>query len=542
MKQNGIDYNFGRMLKIVLWKPGTVYGSEAPGSVAYEVEFCPYIDPAKCPKIEATITDLPSADKDDKPGFSADVVIYNPHPDLVQLIAQNATWILRTEEADKLRGAAQEKIKAEVNTRLQDFYKTRLQVSVYAGYWTGESTGAPVGYVNVFRGYLNESSFFRQGQENILAIRCHDINMSDNSTKAIADTVTQVLDSTADDVTQSVKEAQKRYAGYVSWDKTFKKFVVGFAPQAETVTTSTGLPANLPVTDRTTDEELVSMFGQYYKVYYVKSRSAFEKLQARNLSDITSDVIDENLKNQMESIGWWNTRYSLDLRAKNGEWGNKSSLPDWTTFHANASNRGQALNTLCTFSNARVAYHRYETPVDNKIIYIVYRLGSVAGKPVKAELADVKIWNYQNLLETPSVAGNGQMTIKMMFNPECRCWRTLSLILSEELTNKQGFASLDKIIGETSKGKLVRDENGNLIASLKSQTGIGFAAPINQLSGTMSVNALRTQIKDAIKGGYMFNTGFPIVNVVHKLTTHDSAWMTTVKTVPVIRGMLVGEE
>ena len=542
MKQNDIDYNFGRMLKVVFWRPGTPYGGEAPGGVSYEVEFCPSRDSALCPKIEATVTDLPSADKDDKPGFSADVVIYNPHPDLVQLIATNATWILRTEDASKLRGASQEAVKAAVNNRLEDYYKTRLQVSIYAGYWEGESQGTPVGYTNIFRGYLNESSFFRQGQENILAIRCHDINMTTNSTKAIADTVKQVLDSTADEVLEATQEAEKKYFGYGNWDKSFKKFVVSLAPETETVVDGMGLNLMLDVPKNATNAQLVALFDKYYKIYYVKSRSAFEQLRVNTLSDITDEVIDYGLKSQMESYGWWPGRQGLSLPDTSGSWGSQSLAPNWERFHVNANNRGQALNKLCTFSNAKVGYHRYESSVDGKIIYIVYRLGSTNGKPVAGNMADVKIWNYQNLLETPSVGGNGQMTVKMLFNPECRCWRTLALMLSDKLTNKQGFASLEQIAGRTSRGELVRDQNGNIVGSLKSQTGIGFAAPINQLSGTMSVNALRTQVKDAVKGGYMFNTGFPIVNVVHKLTTHDSAWSTTVKTVPVIRGMLVGEE
>ena len=533
MKLGEAEFNFGRMLKVILWQPQGSGSGPGDGRVAYELEFNPMLSPDKVARMEATVTDLPSADQDDKPGFSADVTIYNPDDDLLTLIARNAKWLLNAQEVEQMNGASLEKVRQVVQTNIKDYYNSRLRISIYAGYYTGTSGGETLGYKNIFTGYVNETSFFRRAQDNILIIRAHDINIDSMDRKALTNTALQLINQTADEVLEMVEEAELQFNGYYSWDKTFKKFVVSFAPGAETVYSGSGVPMTLLQPDTPNDAEYVSLFDQFYKVYYVTSPNAFEQLHAAKLSDIKPSVIDTQLKNQMESPYWWSQAGMPALPNKEGVFGGASGTPDWSKYRGHGATRGRALNDLCSFSNARVAYRVYKEPIDNKIIYLVYRISTANTKPVRGEYANVQIFNFQNLLETPSVAGNGQMSVKMFFNPDCHCHATLALMLDDRYNGVVGYADISKV--------LRKDQNGNYIGSLASSSGAGQFHPLTQLSGTQSVNALRSQSNEWLKAGYMFNTGFVIINVVHKLTTHDSAWTTEVKTTPMIRGILIGE-
>lgn len=547
MKIGDKDFNFGRMLKVVLWRPNSSYGVKAIGNVAYVIEYCPYRDAALCSRIETNILDLPSPAKDDKPGFSSQTVIYNPNKELIQIIAQNAKWLFTDSQFEKLEGADKSTIEKATQDNLKNYYNQRLQISIYAGYWTPpkdgnlqklnerlekeDVEGTDIGYVNIFHGYVNETSLARVGQDDVLTIRAHDIDTSQMSIKALTQTVSQAVNASEEEIYAQMETRKEGITGEYSWDHTFKKLVVTQAPLGETVYNSDGNAEPLP--RYLTAGAWQSLFRDYYKVYYVKDRNKFEQRKIQRLVDITDDLIDWKLKERMESNTWW-VNPVLYLREKPHAPG-QQGLPDWTSYIAYGDNRDQMLNKLCSFSNAGVSYYRVPDPIDNKIIYLVFPVGSVNGKPVPWPKADVKIYNYQNLLESPAVAGNGQLTVNMLFNPECKCWRNLALVLDESLTEEYGFVNLSKL--ETS----IRDANGNLVGSLKSTSGMGDTVALTQLSSTLSVTALRKVIADSIAGGYMFNRGFLIVNVVHKLSTHSNAWSTTVKTMPTAAGILLGD-
>ena len=107
MKVNGVDYNFGRMLKVELINPG----ARGNTSVACTIEYCPYDAADKCPRIDAKVTDLPSADSNDYPGYTAEVKIYNPNRKIIELIAQNAKWLLVPDENEYSNASPEKKEK-----------------------------------------------------------------------------------------------------------------------------------------------------------------------------------------------------------------------------------------------------------------------------------------------------------------------------------------------------------------------------------------------------------------------------------------------
>ena len=83
---------------------------------------------------------------------------------------------------------------------------------------------------------------------------------------------------------------------------------------------------------------------------------------------------------------------------------------------------------------------------------------------------------------------------------------------------------------------IVGKDGGGILGSMSS-TGNDAAVANNQITGNTNVHSLRKQAKDANKTGYLFNTGFPIIRVEHKLSTYGQAWDTTVKTTPMTAGL-----
>ena len=62
------------------------------------------------------------------------------------------------------------------------------------------------------------------------------------------------------------------------------------------------------------------------------------------------------------------------------------------------------------------------------------------------------------------------------------------------------------------------------------------AVATTQLSTSMAISALAQYQKVAAENGYMFNVGFLMYKVTHKLSTHGKDWTTTVQTVPMMTG------
>ena len=73
-----------------------------------------------------------------------------------------------------------------------------------------------------------------------------------------------------------------------------------------------------------------------------------------------------------------------------------------------------------------------------------------------------------------------------------------------------------------------------MIGSMAGQTSFANFA-INQITGnTFLANLANKASADADKKGYLFNRGFPIISVEHKLSTYGKDWTTTVKTIPTL--------
>lgn len=568
MKQGNIDYNFGRILRVVFWKPGIQrgrrYGAGTAQDQTYTLEFCPQYDSSLTPRMEVTVTDLPSAAKDDKPGYTGKIVIYNPNKDLLEMIAQNSKWLFTEDQLKRLKGAGDKAVEGAVKSNIKDYYDNRLQVTVYAGYWQGvqenELAGSAVGqaakehieswktgkagvppavlgYTEIFHGYVNETRHFRKGQDAILVVNAHDIDMNSTSTKSSTRLASQIVQGgTKEADIQGLRSAES-LQGYGTWDKTFKKFAILLAPDGETYRNENG-QAVKNYTREASSADAVRLFDQYCRVYYVKSRNAFENAHIKKLSDVnqTSGVIYEELKQNLTTNtstltynGYnWGLITPKEQKAKRAT--GETALPNWLNYHGNKYTRDANLQDLCSWAGLQLEFYRLPNMIENKVIYLVYPVGRTS-EFVLPDQAEIQIFNYQNLLETPTAGGNGSLTVRMMFNPECKCWRRLSLRLSESLGREQGFADVASFEGAKA------NPNGDIIGSIGGSSNVGNFFAIQQLSGHIAVAAQAKQQADAKTMGYLFNVGFPITKVVHSLMTHGNDWSTTVITMPVIGGV-----
>lgn len=501
MKVNGIEYNFNRMLKVEIINPGFRNNN----SIACVLEYCPYKNAAYCQNMEVKILDIPSAPENDLPGYTAEIKVYNPDKKLLSLIAGNAKWLLTERDDSQYSNASAEKKKTITTNNLQDYYKQRLQVKIYAGYYggitkekdekTGETKEISAGYHHIFSGYINGTSISHSGTDDILTIGAHDIMVDRMDVNAVTDSLSTIV---SDEFEKTVLTKHKEwYKGAANWDQTFKKYVRFF----ETEKIQDNKVVQTTVSDKGNSD--------WFRVLYVKSVKDYLNARAGkgNGKSYISDSLTAELKTSTNPF-------------EHGAHG------DMTRFYTDGRTLPAMLNDLCSVDGLRVGWQRFIVG-EEKLTYVVFPLGSeIKWGPV--EKGDIQIYNYQNLIAAPSVNGAGCLDIKMIFNPECKPWRRIALVLSDTLGKENGVAGISSF--ETHV-----DVNGNTVGIMNA-SNLSSQVATNQITGTLAVASQR--LEEAKKAdGYMFNTGFPITKVIHQLATHGSSWSTQVLTVPMLRGI-----
>lgn len=492
MRINGKEYNFNRMLKVELINPGHRDNS----SLACAIEYCPYKNEALCPRLEVKVTDIPTADQNDLPGYSAEVKIYNPNKEILDLIVNNSKWMILQEDNEQYSNSSDTKKMRLTKNNLQNYYNQRLQVKIYAGYYNGtkqvENKTVTVGYSHIFSGYVNGSSLTHNGTDDILTLAAHDIPVDRMDVNAVTNSVSSLLGDSFEMETR--KEHSDWNKGAKSWDLTFKKYVRFF--EREKLVNGKLVPTTLA--DSGSDS--------WFEVLYVTSVKDYLNARSGKVSkeSCLSNGLEVNLSQVPNLLG-----PGVD--------------GDLSDFYANGSSLASMLNQLCCVDGLKLGWTRYTIGVE-KLTYIVYELGTISTHgPV--DKGDIQIYNYQNLLAVPSVSSTGSLDIKMLFNPQCVASRRIALVLDESMGKDHGVAGVASF--ETSV-----NANGHIVGPLNANVGANPALAANQLTGTMALAALREK-----QDGYMFNTGFPITKVVHNLSTHANNWSTQVNTVPMLRGI-----
>lgn len=489
MKIKGRDFNFGRCLKIEFYKGN---------SLALVVEHKPEVNPDCYVAMDVTVTDMPSPLASNKPGFMGNVTIYNPSKEVLTTIASGATWLSNyvNEETvsaitKKITAVSRENAIETVESRapavytstmssvakergMKEYYQSRLRAFIYAGYVV---KGVP-NYTRILGGYVNGSSFSHKGTDDVLKIGIYDIDINEisNSTLGYEDESIAMSKSVHRGSVLETKWIDRAKTKFEpTWDSTLVKYVKNF--ETEWLTEN-----------------------QELHVVYVKSLRDW--LNSKSKTGLDASIISPSLKQKLQT-----------QKMPNGG--------------INAHNLAGMLDGLCANASVRVDWLR---DTDNVSVntYVIYPLGN-SKTITSGTRANIQIWNYQNLLETPSIDGAGKMTIKMVFNPQCACDKSIALMLDPTL----GETDVTRNIASFESSIVV---GGRTVGSVSS-TGNDAAVANNQITGNTNVQSQRKQANTANKSGYLFNTAFPIIRVEHTLSTYKSDWTTTVKTVPITGGL-----
>lgn len=525
MNIRGRDFNFGRCLRVSFSK----YTSQ--NAELCVVEHAPELDRMKNIAMDITVTDRPSASSKDMPGFSGMVTIYNPNKDLLEKISGGATWIGSYVERQEKSDNSKEK--KEYNAT-KEFYNSRLTVTVEAGYVKEKDDKKIADYHVILKGFLNGSSFYRKGTDDVLTFGVFDIDVMKESLDIEKDYKNKSIQDYVDD------SYLKMFAD--TWDDTLKKYIKGFE--------STRLPDRndarneiRKITYEISSEETKANFPYAVDT----SRISYAEVPLIDVSERDRENTDwfeikyvESLDSYFDAltrIGSDNTNIRLveDIHLK--EELQSTIMPNGSV---NGSNLAQMLDGLCATTGGKVGWYRTLSNVTRNT-YIIYRRG-VKASFVKGESANIKIWNYQNLLESPSISGSGIMTIKMVFNPECVCLKTIALMLAKGVINPDPKSKEKVIPLETDVVKDIAGLESELLGSFMAQSSSLWAYGNTQITGSNAVAALNKGVYDAKRRGYLFNKGFPIISVEHKLSSYGKDWTTTVKTTPVVGGFNYGSK
>lgn len=512
------NFNFDRCLKFVFTGGKVSYEDENGVKVPakFVVEYNPRKASYLCPKLEATIIDTPASSLKNRPGYEAELKIYNPNHDILDVISSGITQINKSNS-------------------VYSYYASKVRVAVYAGYYTEapatltkkeklpkdkkqqnitvtndvEYQDAATYGEPLFSGYVNNSLLVHKGTDTILTLACHDIDMTANQFNQI-----KLGMKNARDVPVFSKEMdEKRYKpNQATFDADFRWLVSHLAteyyPSEVRGLSQSSIKTYIPATyNRDT------LNPGWFKVFYVRSLSAFESA-SETLEGIEGDrsFWDENLRVRATDPSVGNP-----VRHK-GFYTLKSKLPD-------------ALSDLCTFSGERLGYKAYER--FGYTIYCIYKMGNRQNSVPLNTKGLVKIINFQNLLGTPTVSPNGSLKVDMWLNKDCECWKYIALVLDSDYS---GSVEETGVLNINNLNFFNQQGTNNLIVPLGGTTS-NAAIATTQLSTSMPVAAAAAFQQVAAKNGYMFNTGFLMTKVTHKLSTHGKNWSTSVQTVPMMLGV-----
>lgn len=484
MRLNDREYFFDRCLKFVFTGPKlTVTEKDEQGNTITRrapltVEYCPRKDERLCPHLEADIKDMPSPNEKDRPGYSGVLKIYNPGYEILNMVADSVVW---TSDFNKKTNGEPQATELSGNA-LKKYYESKMMVAVYAGYYSDTMKDGDYGHAPIMHGYINNTYYYRKGNDNILVLYCHDIDMA----QASASITDYGALAAKEDYMTLVNDYDSDRKGKSTFDATFKHLVDTF---------ETGISYETSVIDQ------IQGSTEKYRVLYVGSPAGYYAA-VRNNPNVGTKVEDPVLAAACKDSATFLT----------------------SGFYTNKEHLSEMLNDLCCYGGKNLGW-QLDAVYATVPTYIVYYKKTA----IKAEIPDkgiVKIWNFQNLLEMPSIDGSGSLGIRMFFNRRCLPWAYIELKVTDSEVDED-FASL----GQTG----LTQKEGRIVGGLAGQSQ-NPAVQTTQLSSNIGVGALYDKDRRAIEYGYLYNKPFLIISTQHRLNTHGTEWTTSVHTTPLIKG------
>lgn len=489
------NFNFDRVMKL------TFYGLDknAPSAVTYE--FAPLSDERKTPRLEAVINDIVHGNKiANRPGYTAEITVYNPGDSLSTILAYNTKFTQDYVEKDTQNWQKQlAGNQKQANEVLEKYYRNRIRVKVECGYWNHE--GGFADYKTMFDGYINSYVNYLKGNDMIAKFYCHDYDASALDKQTFVKSLGGEIDKKAleSDMEKQIQDSIQKSGKGKTWHMMFGNLVRLYQeikPKKQTI------------------EETFSL--------------APGTLIQQN-PEMSTGIMEPVTEDDRNNTDWFTILYVMGPNKKDKPdyiLENRLSRMDVSSFTTSASFLENMLNDLVCYQNADVEWEVDYEYTPGRVTFFVWPTGE-GNRTVTAGSADIRIVNYQNVLESPTVSSNGSLQIKMFLNPECIPGKSIGLFL-------------DRGIGaETTTGDaLVVQAGAGLNEVLAPGGNISPYAGAQILGAkTSAVYTLNQADEFATNNGYMFNLGFPIIQAKHEVSTHGKEWYTTVKTIPCYSGL-----
>lgn len=478
-----IDVNFDRIMAVTLVRDGNTT----------EFRYCPMDRNHQYEaRIDAEIVYKPTAAKIGMtPGFSATVRLYNAGDDIINLITGRPN-------NDSSR------------FNFQNSLSNKCQITIRAGYWDHSVKTADEALKRVpvlFGGFVNSSARYRKGNDIVTELYCHNIRLdiktsgrdnisdklkdaieNDHSEKKIMDILRGVFKEVKSN--SSTKPEGKRLKKLIEdvirehAPSTSKKYepLLG-AMQSKSQSEEQGLQndevVDVPSNWRYTED--------WFAIHFVNRKLTPSALQEYDkLKQYDAALNDEDI------FGFTNPK--AGVRTEKG-------VEDMLVTLLSKSTQG--IEYLGVTYNRKKAHFYFYVPSQDTSVRALPQDGTSA-----ISVGDIiRIYNFQNFLDVPVIDGRGCFVAKMMFNPECIAGKFLKLEWQSGLNPIGAISSLTEGV------------------ALNAQMGFSFPS----LQGGLYQAQVAAMLSN---NGYLFEGYYRMVNVTHKLSTHGSEWITTVKTAP----------
>jgi len=521
MKVNNVDYNFDRVVQLIL--------VSADGSRVV-LEYNPLADERNIARIDFEVSKLgPSDTTTNGPGHKAEFRLYNITDSVASLLFNNGYVIGKVFGAINSKNIAT--IIAERKKRDKEVKRSKPRIELYVGYANHEDKQNP-SLTLLYSGYLNSSYSYREGQDQVTVLMSwpfdtestNDVSWS-NIPQAPSET-----DFEADE-TDEVSLSRKRYTG--TFLSILKDLIMDYYPDApsELVMSdsfassfisnnekNTGVSMVLREPMQTWKEDHKYLDGFKTPVYvYGKedhgtNAALAKKIEGTLGSNWSYDPNGERDWNKIKSDFCARTKMNIGIYIDTDV-----SRRVLDSVNKLSAVEKSSLSVLVPSSVKTEQFFR---------VYVYPLVSSASSKGNKA--GRIVITNYQNVVEPPMLQGGSVLQVKTMMIPQARPEMSLMLELKDLVASEEGITdNLMPNIDKTAVGTL----------SMNAELAYGSQAPLVTGSYAASVLAAEKEGK-----GYIYNRNWNIFKVVFEGSTHKKQWYSTFYTYPSYMGGAIADK
>jgi hypothetical protein len=492
MKLNDIDWNFDRVVRLTIKCPGRAieYDSEGKKTVnAVVIEYNPLDDARKVARIDFTCDCLTQLKDITAPSYTAEIKLYNISKELANAIGQGGEEIAAVFSG---KGVA-ERRKAYTSRN-----SIRPQVTLEIGYYNHENP-SQTSLWKLFDGYINSSFSARQGQDYVTTLQCwkYDGSLPGDANFCMASTEYEYK-SMKEDLINKRGEAYegtvKDVIAKVIWDYATSRPTIEEIPVSEQISSFSGTKEN--VSKQGAQRSFIQIDTKFNEPgdKWKDNHKFTDVFDVRFTTDASGETLDKDLEYRLLNL--WGASFKAYT---NGE-----------------TNLDKILAEVLAQTGLNLDYYpdRSLTKAD-KYIWNIYYAGG-RGTSTSADGGLIEIVNYQNVVETPMINGNGSLQLKTMIIPGVSTKSKLRLTVKDidsESAANLGAPSFSGIKATTFSGS-----NGRF-------------TPL--LSGEYASAVL---INDAKDKGSIFNHTFNLWKISYSGSTHSREWFNTLYSFPSFLG------